>query len=305
MKVLLLGLGSIGKRHVGAILAIDPQAMIYALRSQPNASAHPGVINIYSLAELEAVTLDFAIIANPTSMHKDSIASLLPLGCPLFIEKPLHATLDLADLLAQIAARGTLTYIACNLRFLDCLAHLKNQWPELSKKRLNEANAYCGSYLPEWRPGQDFRKSYSANPDLGGGVHIDLIHELDYLYWLWGMPLQVRSTLQHRSSLAIPAIDYANYLLEYPGFAANVVLNYYRRDARRTLELVFEDETWLVDLRANRIDCNGREIMASTQTVADTYLLQMQYFIALVQGQQPSFNTVDDAYNVLKICLAI
>ena len=304
MKILLLGLGSIGKRHVGAILTIDPQAQIYALRSQPDASAHPGVINIYSLAELEGVALDFAIIANPTAEHKASIASLLPLGCPLFIEKPLHATLDLSELLSQIAAKGTLTYIACNLRFLDCLLHLKNQWPELSKKRLNEVNAYCGSYLPEWRAGQDFRKSYSANADQGGGVHIDLIHELDYQYWLWGMPTQVRATLRRRSSLEISAIDYANYVLEYPDFAANVVLNYYRRDPRRTLELVFDDETWLVDLRANRITCNGREVMASAQTVADTYLLQMQYFIQLVQGGQPSFNTVDDAYNVLKICLA-
>lgn len=305
MKVLLLGLGSIGKRHVAAIKTLAPQTEIYALRSQPNAESYPGVTNIYALADLGDATVDFAIIANPTAEHKTSIASLLPLKCPLLIEKPLHATLDLAELLEQIAAQGTLTYVACNLRFLDCLVYLKTHEAELRPKRLNEVNAYCGSYLPDWRAGQDFRKTYSANAEQGGGVHIDLIHELDYLYWLWGMPDQVKSTLRHRSSLAISAIDYANYTLEYPDFAANVVLNYYRRDARRTLELVFEDETWLVDLRANRITCNGREIMASTQTVADTYILQMQYFIQLVQGNQPSFNTVDDAYNVLKISLGL
>ncbi len=305
MKALIVGLGSIGKRHVAAMQTIDPTIEIYALRSQPTATEHPGVANIHALAELSGLQMDFAIVSNPTSEHKATIAELLSLRCPLFIEKPLHASLDLQELLDQISAEGTPTYVACNLRFLDSLQYLKQNWPQLTQKRLNEVNSYCGSYLPEWRKGQDFRKTYSANADMGGGVHIDLIHELDYLYWLLGMPEKVTAVFRNQSSLQISAFDYANYTLEYPGFAASVVLNYYRRDPKRTLELVFEDETWIVDLRANAIHCQGSEVYASAQTVADTYLLQMQYFIALVQQGQPSFNTVHDAFNVLKICLGL
>jgi predicted dehydrogenase len=303
MKVLIVGLGSIGRRHVAALHAMDKSCTIVALRSQAAADHLDGVINAYSWDALENISFDFAIVSNPTSEHKATIATLMNLGCPLFIEKPLHASLDLDELLAEIAAKGLLTYVACNLRFLDCLQYLKQQGPQLAQKRLQEVNIYCGSYLPEWRKGQDFRKSYSANAEMGGGVHIDLIHELDYAYWLWGMPERVSAVFRNRSALQISAFDYANYILEYPEFAASVVLNYYRRDAKRTLELVFEDETWLVDLRANRIDCNGRAVFASAQTVADTYLLQMQYFVSLVKKPQPSFNTVQDAYNVLKICL--
>jgi predicted dehydrogenase len=303
MNVLLIGLGSIGKRHVAALQTLYPSSRIFAMRSQADAAPYPGVHNIQSFAELPSEGVDFAIVANPTALHKETIESLLPLHCALFVEKPLHDTLQVEGLLAKVAAARVVNYLACNLRFLDCLNHLKSQLPSLEGKRLNEVNVYCGSYLPEWRVGQDFRKSYSANAELGGGVHIDLIHELDYLYWLFGMPTQVTRLARNRSSLEISAVDYANYILEYPPFAASVVLNYYRRDPKRTLELVWEDETWLVDLRANAITCNGQTLYASSQTVADTYLLQMQYFTSLIAAGQPSFNSLEDAFHVLQICL--
>jgi len=128
------------------------------------------------------------------------------------------------------------------LRFLECIGFIKEKIQFLNNRALNEVNVYCGSYLPEWRPGIDYKKSYSANPELGGGVHRDLIHELDYLYWLFGQPKAVNRFLRSQSSLAISSFDYANYLLDYDGFSANVILNYFRRDAKRSMELVFSDE---------------------------------------------------------------
>ena len=141
-----------------------------------------------------------------------------------------------------ITNKGIKSYVACNLRFLDCISFIKDNLPQLLNKKLNEVNVYCGSYLPDWRPNADFRAAYSAKAELGGGVHLDLIHELDYVYWLLGIPKQVNRTFKSQSSLSIGSIDYANYILDYNGFCANVVLNYYRRDSKRTLELVFEDE---------------------------------------------------------------
>lgn len=169
---------------------------------------------------------------------------------------------------------------------------------------MNEINAYCGSYLPEWRPNINFRDIYSVNPDMGGGVHIDLIHEVDYLYWLFGMPEKTKTVFRSRSSMRIKAYDYANYCLIYNSFCASVVLNYYRKDTKRTLELVFEDETWIVDLRKNIIMSQDKIIFKSDQNMIDTYLDQMNYFVQLVKtNKKTSFNTIEDAYNVLKICL--
>lgn len=303
MNVLIVGLGSIASKHIRALSSLKGDFTLYALRSRKDAPEVKGVTSIFSLEELGAVRIGFAIISNPTSEHIATIRLLLGLHCPLFIEKPLFHRLDIEAALAEIRRAGPLTYVACNLRFLDCLRYVKQEL-EKGVHRINEVNVYCGSYLPEWRPGVDFRKIYSADPAMGGGVHLDLIHELDYLYWIFGMPLEVNACFGNRSGLQIAACDYASYSLAYPGFYAQVVLNYYRRDAKRTFELVTGRETWLVDLRANRVSCGNRILFESQQTIMDTYTAQMDYFAGLVRsGSVCSFNTVEDAYNVLKIGL--
>ncbi|MGE5351530.1 MAG: Gfo/Idh/MocA family protein [Ignavibacteriales bacterium] len=302
MKVLIVGLGSIGKKHLKAIRTIDPQCEIFALRSGRGCSMVEDVKNIYSLDEIKSDPVSFAIISNPTSEHKNTLQSLLSLECPLFIEKPLHSSLDIDNFIDIVEKKKITTYVACNLRFLDSLTYVKKTF-ESENKRLNEVNVYCGSYLPDWRPGTAFKETYSARPELGGGVHIDLIHEIDYLYWLFGMPLNVRRTFKKQSSLQIQAYDYANYLLEYEGFCANTVLNYFRRDTKRTLELVFEGETWHIDLLKNQISVNENIIYKSEQKIADTYLTQMEYFLNNFKKENFTFNTVSDAFNVLKICL--
>ena len=304
MKILITGLGSIGKKHVVAIKSFLPQAEIFALRSKRGAEKYPGVNNIYDLDEAESNDFYFAIISNPTSEHKKTIEKLIQYGIPLFIEKPIYSSLDIKDLINSINNKEISTYVACNLRFLDSIRFIKENLQRQQRKRLNEVNVYCGSYLPDWRPDTDFRKTYSANTELGGGVHIDLIHELDYLYWFFGMPNKVNRIFKSGSSLAISAIDYANYVLDYGGFCASVVLNYYRSDAKRSLELVFEDETWIVDLLKNQIICNNQIIFSSKQQMVDTYQAQIEYFVNSLEQKTNTFNTITDGYNVLKICLA-
>ncbi len=303
MKILVVGLGSIGKKHVKTIRSLQPQAEIFALRSIRNSKMYPGITNIYNPDEIESIVIDFAIIANPTSEHKKTIEQLIQYGFPLFIEKPIHSSLDIEDLVNSVKNKGIHTYVACNLRFLNCIKFINEKLPLMQNKKLNEVNVYCGSYLPDWRPSIDFRNTYSANPELGGGVHIDLIHELDYLYWLFGIPKSVTRKLKNQSSLAISAFDFANYILDYDGFCVNIVLNYYRRDSKRSLELVFNDETWEIDLLKNQIICNSRTIFSSEQRIADTYQTQMAYFIDSMNEKNNTFNTISDAYNVLKICL--
>ncbi len=301
MRVLIIGLGSIAKKHIAALKDIDPDVKLFALRSAHSSEEVSGIRNLYGRDEIKGLGFDFIIISNPTFKHKETISNLLETNLPLFIEKPLFDKLEGEDLVQTIAEKDTITYVACNLRFLRCLQFAKDY---IAGKRINEVNIYCGSYLPDWRPGQNFREVYSANHEMGGGVHLDLVHEIDYAFWMFGKPNHFRRTITTASSLKITGADYANYLLQFDAYNINVVLNYFRRDAKRTLEVVCEDGTLNVNLLTGEVYWNENLVYSSSQKISDTYLEQMKFFIENILTRKASLNTVDEAYEILKICLA-
>lgn len=305
MNILIAGLGSIGRKHLSALKTAAPEACVYALRSSGSSPTVDGVSNIMSVGELDGVHIDFCILSTPTAIHLDTFRQLLALKCPILVEKPLSHLLSEASEMTRLADEsGVTTYVGCNLRFLGCLRYVREHLHRPGH-RINEVNAYCGSYLPEWRPGCDFRKVYSANTNLGGGVHIDLIHEIDYICWMFGLPATYSRTIRSSSSLEIDAPDYACYCLDYPGFCASVILNYYRRDPRRTLEIVWDDDTWLIDLISNTVSSalSGNTLYESPLGIADTMAEQMKYMIELAQTGNKSTNSCSDALEILKICL--
>lgn len=301
MKILIIGLGSIAKKHIASIRIYEPNADIYALRSNKTAVSYENVKDWYDWDTALSIQYDFIIISNPTANHRNTIERLKGLNTPLFIEKPLFDSLKGLELVKELQENNVPTYVACNLRFLDVIKDLRHL---IEGKRINEVNVYCGSYLPDWRPNIDFRQCYSAIPEMGGGVHIDLIHEIDYIYWLLGNPLTVQKVFANKSSLDIRAYDYANYLLEYDSFYVDIILNYYRRDSRRTCEIVTSEETYVADLLNGTITNGKGEIIKEyTQRIIDTYNDQIYSFLAMLKSGVFNFNTAEDAYNVLKICL--
>lgn len=302
MKVLIVGLGSIAGKHIAALRKIDPGITIYGLRSSRSARDVENVISIYDTNELPH-DIEFAIISNPTSLHARTISELAKLRIPLFIEKPVFDNLEHADLILQLNDLKIPTYVACNLRFLGAVRFLKDHIRNNPSHRINEVNVYCGSFLPDWRPGKDYKKCYSAIPELGGGVNIDLIHDIDYTCWIFGWPESTIRVSRSVSSLDIKAIDYANYILIYHDFTASIVLNYYRRDYKRTIEVVFEDETWLVDLKLNTVSVNGAVIFKDKDAIIDTYQSQIEYFLHCLNRNIPIENDIESAYKTLKICL--
>lgn len=304
MRVLIIGLGSIAKKHIDALRVLYKELEVYALRSTADSAKYQDVINLSSLDNISTYNFDFAIISNPTAKHYETLAVFKDLNIPLFIEKPLFGDVgeDESKLVDFYTDNLAVTYVACNLRFLSCLQEIKII---LKDKRINEVNVYCGSYLPEWRPNVDFRSVYSANKEMGGGVHLDLIHELDYLYWVLGAPIKSTASFSSKSSLEISSYDYANYLWAYNGFMANVVLNYFRRDAKRSFEIVCESETYRVDLLKNVIYRNEEVIFSSDQKPSDTYLAQMRFFLTEVVGNGTNFNSIKEAYKILNLCLNV
>ena len=308
MKCLIIGLGSIAKKHIHVIETYYPKIELFAYRSQLKSSVYSKVKNLYDWDAIEnqSESWDVVMLCNPTVLHATILQKIMHWETAFFIEKPLfHSTLNNASLVQSFQNKEQLTYIACNLRFLDCLRFIKEYLSNTKEiSSIQEVNSYCGSYLPDWRAGQDYKKVYSANKEMGGGVHLDLIHEIDYLYWLFGKPHEIHSLFRNQSKLQIDAFDYANYNLVYDHFAANVILNYYRRDTKRTLELVFDDRTVLVNLLSNRVYENDTLIFSSDQKGLDTYKLQLDYFLNLLsKGESKSFNDIEAGWETLQICL--
>ncbi|GAA3982637.1 dehydrogenase [Pedobacter ginsengiterrae] len=304
MNVLIIGLGSIARKHIEALQVLKVNAKIYALRSNADAEIVGEIENVYDLENLN-IDFDFAIISNPTHLHYEFIEKLAKKNIPLFIEKPAVNTLEHVNQLVDIIeSKKLITYVACNLRFHPCIVYLKNKINS-GILRVNELNVYCGSYLPDWRPGKDFRAIYSSNAKMGGGVHLDLFHELDYTTWLFGLPNKSKSYLRNSSSLAIDAIDYANYTLEYDRFTANIILNYYRRKPKREIEIVLDENTWTIDLIKNEVRNDNNECLFKTSNfnVKDTYVLQLEYFINSLKSKETPMNSFKDSLEILKICL--
>lgn len=303
MKVLIVGLGSIARKHIQALKVCAPEAEIYALRSSEVVNSYGKVINVFKWEEVPR-EIDFIIISNPTSEHYDAIKRAIVFGVPIFIEKPPFSKLEGAEtIINEINQKGIRTYTAFNLRFHPVIKWLKQN---LQNYKVYEVEAYCGSYLPDWRPNTDYSRSYSAQESLGGGVHLDLIHEMDYILWLFGMPAHNQSSIRKVSNLNINSVDVAHYILEYPNMNASIRLNYLRKDPKRTIEIVSTKTTIIADLLKGTVrDCSNDDIIFQSEfNVLDTYQEQMQYFIENLSIKEPYMNDIMESYETLSLSLS-
>ena len=302
MKVLIIGLGSIAHKHIAALRSLEPDSEIYALRSNHSSSKVERVISCFSLNEVP-LDIRFIIVSNPTSMHLQTIKDISHFGVPLFIEKPPIDSLNQANELTKLVRRLEIsTYTAFNLRFHPALQWLKKN---IENYRVIEVNTYCGSFLPDWRPDKDYRKVYSAQKELGGGVHLDLTHEIDYLLWIFGSPVDSKATKRKISDLAIDSVDSAKYWLEYEFFTVNLILNYYRKDSKRLIEIVTDQTSLECDLLANRItDLLSGEILfeSGNFTSFDTYKKQMKYFLDCIERKIQPMNSILESLRTMEVC---
>ncbi len=304
MKFGFIGYGSIAKKHIQAISVLYKHAVIILIRrnTQDPIDKVENLDIIVSDNLIDLSTVDVIFVTNPTSEHINSIKKILEFRKPIFVEKPIASQIEnLLPLIEQIDKAGIINYVACNLRFHPCIEFLKEKL--LTSITINEVNIYCGSYLPDWRPESDFRNSYSANPKMGGGVHLDLIHEIDYCYYLFGTPEKIMSSFSNRSSLNISAVDFAHYSYQYKHFSVQITLNYYRRDYKRTIELVSDDATYIIDLKECSITKNGNTVFLGNKDFSLMYQDQINYFVNQVKKNEKCFNSMNEAYHVLKLCL--
>jgi len=248
MKALVIGYGSIGKRHSRILTTMGIETAVLSRRSVD----FP--ICFQELSEaISKFSPQYIVVASKTNEHLNDINQLIQLGWngTVLVEKPLfHTNSDI-----PVLEKGIEIYVAYNLRFHPGLLKLKKL---LEQERLISVAAYTGQYLPDWRPQRDYRESYSSKSEEGGGVLRDLSHELDYLTWLLGKWTRLTSLGGKFSSLDISVDDCWGVLFETEKCPlVSLQINYLDRPGKREINIVTDQNTYRLDASNHRLTCNG------------------------------------------------
>ena len=306
MKVLFVGIGSIGTRHLNNLTQIAAERGIplevHALRSslRPLAPETEAKISRQFINFEEVEHYDLAFITNPTHLHAIALKDLSDKVDCFFIEKPIFESTDY-DLEELGLGWEKKAYVAAPMRWCGTMLALKKLLPQLKPY---SARVICSSYLPDWRPGVDYRNVYSAHKDMGGGVTIDLIHEWDYLVDLFGKPLEMYNFKGTYSDLELDSDDLSVYIARYPTLLAEVHLDYFGREYRRTIELFCKDGTVTADFGAGTLTLADGTVQHYEEPVNQRYLREMDYFLNYAQiGAGISVNSPETALDVLRLTL--
>lgn len=240
-KVLVIGYGSIGRQHVNNLISLGCKP--YVLTSYPEENPH--IKFITSLKECEDI--EYSLICSPTSRHLDDFINITEnFSCKrVFIEKPVDALKEKALIIKQIAYKLDIdVFIGYDMRFLGVFEIIK-EFIKNHRSLIRLVEIKVGQYLPEWRPYKDYRKSYSSIRALGGGVDLDLSHEIDYMIWLFGIPDSKLFNMTDKiSNLEIDSPDYFKGIYKYSTFLVDVELDYIR-SLERKMRIIGENKILL------------------------------------------------------------
>jgi predicted dehydrogenase len=315
LKFLVIGAGSIGKRHARCLKGLGHKVGFFDIdpaRLEPLGSvADAGVYT--SLDDALDAGFAAALICTPNRYHIAPAMKAAEKGVHLFVEKPLSDTLEGIDgLIALCESKKLVTLVGCNLRFFRPLAWAKEHLDKGRIGRLLSARIACGSYLPNWHPDEDYSKGYSANSSLGGGVILDSIHELDYMRWLLGDAVEVYCSARNSGSLKVDVEDTASMVIKLQsGVEAEVHLDYLQRSPRRSGEFIGTDGIVVTDFIRQQTDLYGSNPNSCESRYegmgADMnhmYIGQMRHFIDCVEGKAASVNDLASAKKTLELALA-
>jgi predicted dehydrogenase len=298
MKFLIIGLGSIGKRHLQNIQQISSEHEIIALRSKRDSVKFRDVKEFYNLADALAEKPDTALICNPTNLHIDTALKLAEEGIHLFIEKPISNNLnDLSSLIKIVEEKNLISMVGYPLRFHPIIKKAKELVDRQILGKAYFARVQVGYYLPLWRPDTDYRQSYSARKDLGGGVVLDLSHEIDYVQWLFGNVTYLTAYIDKISELDIDTEDYAEILIEFENkICAEVHLDYLQQTLTRDGQIICENGTIDFDLEKKWLNIhqtgkNDSRINIENYNKNEMYIDEIKHFIECVnKGLQTSID---------------
>ena len=295
MKFGIIGFGSIGRRHAENLQALGFRDTV--LLREKGVGNDLGFDEVSDLNALLNLGVDQVIVANPTSMHLSYLKDLMGKGVNILAEKPLLARPEevgkLEILLPAFHGTGMVAY---NMRFHPCVREAEYFLKRGTLGRIYSANLFVGKYLPDWRPNRDYRETYSAQRALGGGVGLDLIHEIDLAIHLFGEPRDhFHAIADHVSDLEIDTEDLVEILYRTTDKSTiSIHLDYLTRGYRRDIHVIGENGNLVVDLSESTMvwtDQSGETQDWSFPKFRrnDMYLDLLKSFIShVLAGTQPS-----------------
>src|SRR3989339_755050 len=308
MKILVIGYGSIGKRHAKNLIDLGCQVVL--LRHSNNNPNKDGYREYYSIKEaIEAEgALDGAVVCSPTAKHLDDVAILVERNIPFLLEKPPAHDLAAAFEMKKIIDKFVKYDIAYNLRYYSLLSFMKDFLPKLGG--IYSVRAHVGSYLPNWRKNVDYRETISAKSELGGGVHIELVHEIDYLLWFFGLPRRVFASINKISALEISSDDLSLAIFDYGGrMMVELHMDYLSHKPLRGLQVIAENGTLEADLNEASIQYYEKTKGSADEVFklpegprfAETYIDEIRNFIGIIRGEGKPLVDIDSAVNVMRV----
>ena len=316
MKILIVGLGSVGRRHLRNLAALG-QRDVVLVRSGKSTLPESELEGYPAVHDLEAALQarpTAAVIATPTAMHLETAIPLARAGCHVLLEKPVSHSMHGVDELRQVAREGgARVMVAFQYRYHPGLQAVERWLRSGAIGRPFHARAHYGDYLPGWHPWEDYRASYSARADQGGGVVMTLCHPLDYLLWLLGAVEQVTASVGSRGDLGIGVEDTADALLEFEsGATGSVHLDYLQRPAGHHLAILGTEGTITWDqadgaARLYRAAGGAHDLAEAPQGYERNhmFLAEMERFLAVVEGRESPWPGLEEGINALALGAAI
>jgi len=299
VNVCFIGYGSIAKRHINNLKSMYGDACeVDVLRHTDAGDADlKNVRNVFF--DSNGLKGDYyaIFITNPTVKHYEALKEAVKHSKNIFIEKPVFEKYDMP--LDELGLKKDgIYYVACPLRYTEIIRYIKEN---IDFNEVYSIRAISSSYLPEWRD-TDYRQTYSARKELGGGVALDLIHEWDYITYLAGFPNTVKSLIAKKSGLDINTDDTALYIADYDDKTVEVHLDYYGREPVRRLELYGKDDTVIADFIGQKIEfLKRRRTVEFNDTRDDFQKRELKHFFEIINGDAENDSGIDHALKVVRI----
>ena len=305
-KIGFIGIGSIGKRHLQNTVSILQKRNISynidVFRSGMGKALESELLevidNVFYSFEDGGSNYDIVFITNPTNLHFETIRRFAKRTKNMFIEKPIFDDVNKSPDSLELNKSG-IYYVACPLRYSDVIQYIKNK---IKLEEIYSCRVICSSYLPDWRPTIDYRDTYSAHVEQGGGVSIDLIHEWDYLYYLLGLPKRVFNIRGRFSDLEISSDDLSVYIAEYDKMVVEIHLDYFGRYPIRELQFFTKEEVIVGDLLKSEVRyLKSGEKVSFRESRNDFQVKELENFFDAIEGKVGNKNDIQSALKVLKI----
>lgn len=316
MKFLVIGCGSVGERHIRNLKSFFTKDIIACDVKKERLQLMEKKYDIETYNDIEKALnqqVSAVLICTPTSTHIPIALSVANKGRHLFVEKPLSHTLGgVGQFIRIVQEKKLVTLVGCNTRFFASMKFVKKLLDSSSIGKVLSVRASCGFYLPYWHPQGDYRKDYTANKSLGGGIILDDIHEIDYLRWLLGEVNEVFCISGKVSNLEMDTEDFAAILLKFEsGIVAEVHLDCLQRSYRRSCELIgergiiiwdyIEESVRLFTEKEKKWQVFSKDLKTGKN---EMFIAEMKHFIDCIEGKDIPINNVIEAKRVLEIALA-